>query len=100
MHPFGTPQAPGDRMAVMTVGSPRDAAYLVASLVHGRRRVRFAQKPPTAGLLTALAGYVDAKSVTPVIQAVYPLAEIDAAHRSREEGGGFGKRVIQVTQAA
>jgi NADPH:quinone reductase-like Zn-dependent oxidoreductase len=88
--------AVGGRMAVMTIGSPGDAAYLVASLVHGSRRVRFVQSPPTAGLLTALAGYVDGKSITPVIEAVYPLDHIAAAHRSLETSGGFGKRVIQV----
>jgi NADPH:quinone reductase-like Zn-dependent oxidoreductase len=88
--------APGGRMAVMAIGSPRDVAYLAASAVHGRRRARFVQAPPTAGLLTDLAGYVDAKSVTPVIEAVYPLDDIAAAHRSLERSGGFGKRVIQV----
>lgn len=64
--------------------------------VHGRRRVRFVQSPPTTGLLTALASYVDGKSVSPVIEAVYPLEEIAAAHRSLEKSGGFGNRVIQV----
>jgi hypothetical protein len=44
----------------------------VASRIHGSRRVRFIQSPPTAELLTILAGYVDAKSVTPVIDSVYP----------------------------
>ena len=88
--------APGGRMAVMTIGSPRDAVYLAVSLVHGGRRARFVQVPPTAELLTALAGYVDAKSVTPVVEAVYPLGGIAAAHHSLEQSGGFGKRVIQV----
>lgn len=71
-------------------------AYLLASRIHGSRRVRFIQSPPTAELLTALAGYVDGKSVTPIIDSVYPLDDIAAAHRSLETSGGFGKRVIQV----
>lgn len=64
--------------------------------VHGGRRVRFVQAPPTTRLLTDLAGYVDAKSVTPVIDSVYPMDDIAAAHRSLEKSGGFVKRVIQV----
>lgn len=86
----------GGRMAAMAIGSPAGIAYLLASRVHGSRRVRFVQSPATAALLTDLAGYVDAKSVTPVIGSVYPLDDIAAAHRSLETSGGFGKRVIQV----
>jgi NADPH:quinone reductase-like Zn-dependent oxidoreductase len=75
---------------------PGDLAYLVASTVHGSRRVRFVQSPATGPLLTDLADYVDDKSVVPVIEAVYPLDDIVAAHRSLEKSGGFGKRVIEV----
>ena len=80
----------------MTIGSAADAAYLAASVIRGGRRVRFVQSPPTRDLLTALAAYVDGKSVVPVIEAIYPLEDIAAAHRSLEQSGGFGKRVIQV----
>jgi NADPH:quinone reductase-like Zn-dependent oxidoreductase len=97
MRPYRRLLAPGGRMAAMAIGSPGDVAYLLASAVHGRRRVRFIQAPPTTQLLTDRAGYVDAKSVVPVIDSVYPLEEIAAAHRSLEESGGFGKRVIQIT---
>ena len=96
MRPYRRLLAPGGRMAAMAIGSPGDTAYLLASRIHGPRRVRFIQAPPTTGLLTALAGYVNAKSVTPVIEAVYPLDDIAAAHRSLEKSGGFGKRVIEV----
>jgi NADPH:quinone reductase-like Zn-dependent oxidoreductase len=58
--------------------------------------VRFVQSPPTGALLTALAGYVDAKSITPVIEAVYPFDDIAVAHRAQEWRGGFGKRVLQI----
>jgi NADPH:quinone reductase-like Zn-dependent oxidoreductase len=96
MRPYRRLLTRGGRMAAMAIGSPADIAYLLASRVHGGRRVRFVQSPPTADLLTALAGYVDSKSVTPVIEAVYPLDDIAAAHRSLETSGGFGKRVIQL----
>jgi NADPH:quinone reductase-like Zn-dependent oxidoreductase len=90
--------APGGRMAAMAIGSPGDLAYLLASRIHGGRRVRFVQSPPTAELLTALASYADAKSVVPVIDSVYSLDDIAAAHRSLEAGGGFGKRVVQISE--
>jgi NADPH:quinone reductase-like Zn-dependent oxidoreductase len=84
------------RMAAMALGSPADLTYVLASSVHGSRRVRFVQSPATGPLLADLTGYVDATSVTPVIDSVYPLDDIAAAHRSLEKSGGFGKRVIQV----
>lgn len=96
IRPYRRLLAPGGRMAAMTIGSAADAAYLAASVIHGGRRVRFVQSPPTRDLLTALAAYVDGKSVVPVIEAIYPLEDIAAAHRSLEQSGGFGKRVIQV----
>jgi NADPH:quinone reductase-like Zn-dependent oxidoreductase len=40
--------------------------------------------------------YVDAKSVVSVIETIFPLEEIAAAHRSLEKSGEFGKRVVQV----
>ena len=96
MPPYRRLLAPGGRMAAMAIGSPGDLAYLLASRIHGGRRIRFVQRPPTPELLTALAGYVDAKSVIPVIDSVYPLDDIVAAHRSLEKSGGFGKRVIEI----
>ena len=68
---------------------------LRAEAIEGER-ARYFQIPPTAELLTTLAGYVDGKSVAPVIEAVYSLDNIVAAHRSAETSGGFGKRVIRV----
>ena len=96
MAPYRKLLTKNGRMAAMTLGSPADIAYLLASGVHGRRRVRFIQSPATGLLLADLAGYVDDKSVVPVIEAVYPLDDIAAGHRSLEKSGGFGKRVIQV----
>jgi NADPH:quinone reductase-like Zn-dependent oxidoreductase len=96
MRPYRTLLTKTGRMAAMALGSPADLAYLLASAVHGRRRVRFVQSPATGPLLADLARYVGDKSVTPVIESVYPLDDIAAAHRSLETSGGFGKRVIQV----
>ena len=55
MQPYRRLLAPGGRMAAMAIGSPGDIAYLLDSRIHGRRRIRFIQSPPTAGLLTTLA---------------------------------------------
>jgi NADPH:quinone reductase-like Zn-dependent oxidoreductase len=88
------------RMAALAIGSPADLGYVLISGVHGRRRVRFVQSPATGPLLADLARYVDDKSLVPVIEAVWPLDDIAAAHRSLEKSGGFGKRVIQVTEAS
>jgi len=96
MRPYRRLLTKTGRMAAMALGSPADIAYLLASRVYGRRRVRLVQSPATGPLLADLASYVDNKSVTPVIEAVYPLDDIAAAHRSLEKSGGFGKRVIQV----
>lgn len=86
--------AKGGRMESMIVHGGSQFAYLAASTVFGGRRVRFAQMPPTHQLLADLAGMVDGKDVQPVIDSVYPLDDIAAAHRSVEAGGGFGKRVV------
>jgi NADPH:quinone reductase-like Zn-dependent oxidoreductase len=96
MRPYRRLLAPGGRMAAIAVASPADVAYLLASVVHGSRRVRFIRAPPTTELLADLARDVDAKSVVPVIEAVFPLEETAAVHRSLEKSGGFGKRVVQV----
>jgi len=96
MQAYGRLLKPKGRMAVMAISSTRDIAYLAGSLIHGSRRVQFFQIPPTAELLTTLAGYVDGKSVTPVTGAVYSLDDIAVAHRALETSGGFGKRVIQI----
>jgi NADPH:quinone reductase-like Zn-dependent oxidoreductase len=98
MRPYRRLLAPGGRMAAMAIGSPGDIAYLLASRIHGGRRIRFVQSPPTPELLTDLGRYVDAKSVIAVIDSVYPLDGIAAAHQSLEKSGGFGKRVIQIAQ--
>ena len=76
--------APGGRMAAMVVASPADVACLLASVVHGSRRVRFIQ-PPATELLAGLARYVGAKSVVPVIEAVFPLGP-HAGRWRRAEG--------------
>ena len=85
------------RMAAMALGSPADLAYLLG--LGGPRQPPGPASPrarPPARCSPSLARYVDDKSVVPVIEAVFPLDDIAAAHRSLDKSGGFGKRVIQV----
>lgn len=86
---------PGGRMAAMIAKGPGQFAYIAASTIHGKRRVRFVQSPPNGKVLAELAALVDDKSIVPVIDSVYSLDDAAAAHRSVEAGGGFGKRVIR-----
>lgn len=60
------------RMATMAPGSPADLAYVLASRVHGSRRVRFVQSPATGPLLASLARYLDDEFVIPVIELFTP----------------------------
>ncbi len=87
--------SPGGRMVVMTVGGWGEAAYLLASIVFGKRRVRFLSSPPNHEVLSSLTRLVEAKAVVPVVDGVFAMKDIASAHRSFEAGGGFGKRVIK-----
>lgn len=43
-----------------------------------------------------LAGYVKSGAMRPLVDTVFPLAEIAAGHRAMEAGGVRGKHVIRV----
>ncbi|WP_329273027.1 zinc-binding dehydrogenase [Streptomyces sp. NBC_01451] len=43
-----------------------------------------------------LADHVDRKGLRPVIERVYPLDDIQDAHRATETGHARGKRVIRL----
>lgn len=74
----------------------RSLAGIGASMVHGRRRIRFFRAAPDSGLLAELARKADEGTLRPVVDTVYPLAEIAAAHRHLESGGVRGKIVVTV----
>jgi NADPH:quinone reductase-like Zn-dependent oxidoreductase len=71
-------------------------AYLLASTVHGRRRVRFFRGDPDRELLAELTRLTDNGSLRPVVDRVFPLADIAEAHRALEDGGVRGKIVVAV----
>lgn len=91
--------APGGRMVAITVGSPADAAYLLASTAFGSRRIRFFAGNPTNALFAELTGYVESGAIRPVVDTVHELGDIAEAHRALERGGVRGKHVIRLANA-
>lgn len=74
-------------------------AYVLPSVIFGSRRIRaFAVKPTTA-VLAALSGFVNRGELSPVVDTVWPLADLGAAHRALEVGGTRGKQVVSLSTA-
>jgi NADPH:quinone reductase-like Zn-dependent oxidoreductase len=67
-----------------------------ASTVHGSRRIRTFSANPTAEHLDELAVLVASGTLRPVVNAVYPLTEVAAAHRAFEHGGVLGRQGVTV----
>ena len=86
------------RMVTIGLSGPAFAA-IAASSVHGARRIRAFSANPDAAVLRDLAGYVASGAVRPVVDSVYPLADITVAHQAFERGGVLGKHVVAVRSA-
>lgn len=71
-------------------------SYLLASTVFGRKRVRFFSGNPHADLFAELTRLTNSGAIRPVVDTVYPLADIAQAHKALETGGVRGKLVIQI----
>ncbi|WP_410618728.1 NADP-dependent oxidoreductase [Amycolatopsis sp. cmx-8-4] len=89
--------AKGGRMVTIALSAPALAA-IAASAIHGARRIRTFSANPGSAVLAELAGYVTSGALRPVVQGVYPLADIAAAHKAFEHGGVMGKHVLAVTR--
>jgi NADPH:quinone reductase-like Zn-dependent oxidoreductase len=63
------------------------------------RRVKLFSNDPSADRIAELARSVEAGDVRPVIDTVFPMADIAEAHRRLEAGGVRGKFVIDVRGA-
>jgi NADPH:quinone reductase-like Zn-dependent oxidoreductase len=82
---------------MVTVGlTPSALAAIGLSTIHGARRIRAFSANPDTALLRDLAGYVDSGALRPVVNGVFPLADIAAAHQAFSRGGSFGKYVVEV----
>ncbi|GAA2595527.1 NAD(P)-dependent alcohol dehydrogenase [Streptomyces tubercidicus] len=77
--------------------SVSSVAAIAASSVHGGRRIRTLSANPDTALLGDLAAYVTSGGLRPVVDSVYPLADIASAHRAFERGGAVGKQVVAVS---
>ncbi|MFG3028746.1 NADP-dependent oxidoreductase [Streptomyces sp. NPDC048253] len=96
LHCYRGRLAKGGRM--VTVGLSAGAlAAIAASSVHGSRRIRTFSAHPDSAVLRDLAGHVASGALRPVVDSVYPLADIAAAHTAFERGGAVGKHVIAVS---
>ncbi|WP_371645090.1 NAD(P)-dependent alcohol dehydrogenase [Streptomyces mirabilis] len=89
--------AKGGRMVTVGLSAPALAA-IAASSVYGARRVRTFSANPDATVLRALADHVISGALRPVVNSVYPLADIVAAHQAFERGGVVGKHVVAVSE--
>ncbi|MFD8462393.1 NADP-dependent oxidoreductase [Streptomyces antimycoticus] len=96
LHCYRSRLAKGGRM--VTVGLSGSAlAAIAASSVYGARRIRTFSANPETAVLRDMAGHVASGALRPVVDSVYPLAEIAAAHQAFERGGVLGKHVVAVT---
>jgi NADPH:quinone reductase-like Zn-dependent oxidoreductase len=86
------------RGRMVTIGlSGAALAAIAASSVYGAHRVRTFSANPDAAVLRDLADYVTSGALRPVVDRVYPLADIALAHKAFERGGVVGKHVITVS---
>jgi NADPH:quinone reductase-like Zn-dependent oxidoreductase len=85
----------GGRMAAVGLSGPAIAA-IAASTVHGSRRIRTFSANPRTPDLDELAGRVAAGDLRPVVDGIFPLTEIAAAHQAFDRGGALGRQVVRV----
>lgn len=99
-EPFRELLKPDGRMLTITADFAHPMASLgriLASTVHGSRRIRFQGELPKRNVLTMLTNLVDRGALTPVIDSIYPLEKAADAHRHAEERGILGKIIIQIS---
>ncbi|WP_259407910.1 NAD(P)-dependent alcohol dehydrogenase [Streptomyces akebiae] len=84
---------PGGRIASPSAGA---ITFALLSTVLPGPRVRLLMASSRRADLKTLADHVDGKDLRPVIERVYPLDEIQDAHRATETGHARGKRVIRL----
>lgn len=81
---------------VSTLPSAEKVFWLLASKISGNKGVHIISVSPNPTDLSELRTLIDEKMVTPVIDSVFPLEDIDEAHRKSEEGHASGKIVVSV----
>lgn len=87
---------PGGRMLTIAPNTGAAFAAILASGVHGSRRIRFFSNNPKREDLAILSAYIERGDIRPVVATTWPLQQIAEAHRVMEAGGGLGKHVVLV----
>jgi NADPH:quinone reductase-like Zn-dependent oxidoreductase len=85
------------RMVTVGLSGPAIAA-IAASIVFGSRRIRTFSADPRTAQLAELSEQVTAAAIRPVIDGVYPLADIASAHRAFDKGGALGRQMVQIAE--
>lgn len=97
MHAYWNRLSPRGRMVAISFDPPlRGLAMILASAVHGRRRIRTFSGNPSRTLLEDYARYLVDGTLHPLIAGTHALDELDAAHEAVEAGGQAGKHIIMV----
>lgn len=96
LHCYRSRLAKGGRMVTVALSLSALAA-VAASTAHGSRRIRTFSANPGSALLGDVADHVTSGVLRPVVDSVYPLADIAAAHEAFERGGVVGKHVVTVS---
>ena len=81
----------GGRIAAL---SPSAIPAILASAFTPGPLIRMLSAKPHAGDLAWLTSRVDDGTITPIIDAVYPLDRVTEAHRDAENRSAAGKRII------
>lgn len=87
----------GGRMITIDFGSARAMVSIAFSSVFGKKRIRTFSGYPDRSLLDDVASYVKSGGIWPVVDTIYPLQNIAAAHRALGEPGHQGKLVLTPT---
>ncbi|WP_245887135.1 NAD(P)-dependent alcohol dehydrogenase [Umezawaea tangerina] len=74
----------------------RSVGFILVNAPRRTRWVRFFSGNPTTPLLAELGRWVRAGTIRPLVDKVFPLEDIAAAHRALEQGGVRGKFVVEL----
>ncbi|WP_143343027.1 zinc-binding dehydrogenase, partial [Crossiella equi] len=87
---------PGGRFVALAPTTPAAVRHLAGSFLPWRERALFFSGNPGSRLFADLTSYVESGAVRPVVDTVFPLEEVAAAHHALARGGVRGKYVIRL----